>query len=155
MAMTAKKKKVRKAEVAGVEGARKLFDQGMPRTLGVKPVSVTRDKVVAQMRVKKMHLNRNGRVNGGALMAMADVMGAAGAVANRPPGFRGGTIESKTNFFAAGVGPVLSAESVPLHVGRTTSVWQTTIRNADGRMVAVVTQTQIALPAVSKESEDE
>ena len=60
-----------------------------------------------------MHLNMNGRVNGGAIMAFADVLGALGAVANRPPGYRGGTIESKTNFFASGVGPVLSAVCVP------------------------------------------
>jgi uncharacterized protein (TIGR00369 family) len=80
-------------------------------------------------------------------MAFADVLGAVGASANRPPGYRGGTIESKTNFFTAGVGPVLLAVSVPLHVGRTTSVWQTTIKNADGSMVAMVTQTQIAVPA--------
>ncbi|MES2561576.1 MAG: hotdog domain-containing protein, partial [Pseudomonadota bacterium] len=65
----------------------------------------------------------------------------------RPPDYRGGTIESKSNFFTAGRGPVLKAVSVPLHVGRTTSVWETTIRNADGGMVALVTQTQISVPA--------
>ena len=53
-------------------------------------------------------MNLNGRVNGGAIMSFADVLGAVGAVANRPPGYRGGTIESKTNFFAAGAGPMLS-----------------------------------------------
>jgi hypothetical protein len=37
--------------------------------------------------------------------------------------------------------------SIPLHIGRTTSVWQTTISNADGAMVAMVTQTQISVPA--------
>lgn len=128
-----------------VTTARSLFRVGLPRVLGVRPVSVTPKKVMATLRVKPEHLNRNGRVGGGVLMAMADVMGAAGAVANRPPGFSGGTIESKTNFFGAATGPVLSAVCVPLHVGRTTSVWQTTIRNPDRRIVAVVTQTQIAL----------
>jgi len=119
---------------------------GMPRALGVSLVSVSKKKVVAEMPVKPMHMNRSNRVNGGALMAFGDVCGAAGAVANMPPGHRGGTVESKTNFFAAGQGPVLKAVSIPLHVGRTTSVWQTTIRNSDGRMVAIVTQTQISLP---------
>ena len=71
-------------------------------------------------------------------------LGALGAVANRPPGYRGGTIESKTNFFASGVGPVLKAVSIPLHVGRTTSVWQTTISNADGSMVAMVREPEAA-----------
>jgi uncharacterized protein (TIGR00369 family) len=122
---------------------------GMPQALGMRITSVTRKKVTGEMTITPMHLNLNGRVNGGAIMAFADCMGAVGATANRPPGYRGGTIESKTNFFAAGSGPVLSAVSIPLHVGRTTSVWQTTIRNADGRMVAMVTQTQIAMPSQS------
>ena len=121
---------------------------GMPRTLGYKLISVTPKKVVGEMKVKDMHRNYRGNVNGGALMAFADALGACGAVANRPPGYSGGTIESKTNFFAAGLGPVLKAVSVPLHIGRTTSVWQTTIRNPDGSRVAIVTQTQIAIPKI-------
>jgi hypothetical protein len=80
-------------------------------------------------------------------MTFADVLGARGTVANLPAGARTTTIESKTNFFAAGVGPVLLATAIPLHIGRTTMVWQTTIRNADRSLVAVVTQTQIVLPA--------
>ena len=123
---------------------------GMPRALGVRILSLTRKKVVGEMPIKPMHLNETGKVNGGAIMAFADVLGAAGAVANRPPRHRGGTIESKTNFFAAGQGPVLSAVSIPLHVGRTTTVWQTTIRNPDGRAVAIVTQTQIMIPEKDK-----
>ena len=130
----------------GPVAARDVLLSGMPRALGVRIVSVTRKKVVAEMRVKPMHINRSGRVNGGALMAFADVMGAAGTVANLPPGHRTGTLESKTNFFRAGEGPVMRAESIPLHIGRTTMVWQTTIRNPDGHTVAIVTQTQIVIP---------
>ena len=103
-------------------------------------------KVTAQLVVKPHHMNRNHRVGGGILMAMADVMGAAGAVVNRPPNHSGGTIESKTNFFGAAIGPVLKATSIPLHIGRTTSVWETTIKGGDGRVAAIVTQTQIMLP---------
>ena len=121
---------------------------GMPRTLGVKLISVTQKKVVGEMKVRDMHRNYRGNVNGGALMSFADALGACGAVANRPPGYSGGTIESKTNFFAAGLGPVLRAVAIPLHIGRTTSVWQTTIRNPDGSRVAIVTQTQIAIPKI-------
>ena len=126
---------------------------GMPQALGVRVTSLTRKKVIGEMPITPMHLNLNGRVNGGAIMAFADVLGAVGAVAHRPEGYRGGTIESKTNFFAAGVGPVLKAVSIPLHIGRTTSVWQTTISNADGSMVAMVTQTQISVPARRLETE--
>lgn len=123
---------------------------GMAKNLGVRLVSVTKKRVVAEMPVKARHLNRSGRVNGGALMAFADALGATGTVANLPPGHRTTTLESKTNFFAAGDGPVLKAVSKPLHIGRTTMVWQTTIRNADRRLVAVVTQTQMVLPGERK-----
>ena len=126
---------------------------GIPKALGIRVTSLTRKKVLGEMAIKPIHMNVNGRVNGGALMAFADILGAVGAVANRPPGWRGGTIESKTNFFASGTGPVLKAESIALHIGRTTSVWQTTIRNADGTMVAMVTQTQIAVPGGSAKPE--
>ena len=127
---------------------------GMPQALGMKVTSLTPKKVIGEMAIQPLHLNLNGRVNGGAIMAFADALGAVGAVAHRPPGYRGGTIESKTNFFAAGVGPVLKAVSIPLHIGRTTSVWQTTISNADGTMVAMVTQTQVSLPARSSAAQE-
>ena len=139
----------KKPKVLGVGpvAARGVLQSPLPRALGVRIVSITKKKVLAEMRVKPLHINRSGRVNGGALMAFADVMGAAGTVANLPEGYRTGTLESKTNFFRAGEGPVLRAESVPLHIGRTTMVWQTTIRNPDGETAAIVTQTQIVIPA--------
>ena len=130
-----------------VEEARGIFDYGISALLGVRPLEVGPDRVTAELDVKREHINRGGRVGGGVLMAMADLMGAAGSVAHRPPGYRGGTLESKTNFFSAAKGPVLRGVCIPLHVGRTTSVWQTTITDTDGRVVAMVTQTQMALPA--------
>jgi 1,4-dihydroxy-2-naphthoyl-CoA hydrolase len=119
---------------------------GLAKTLGVNIVSVTKKRVTAEMPITPSHLNRSGRVAGGALMAFADLLGATGTVANLPPDHRTTTLESKTNFFAAGEGPVLKAVAKPLHIGRTTMVWQTTIRNADRRLVAIVTQTQMVLP---------
>ncbi len=131
-----------------------IVECGLPQALGIRLVSLTKKRIVGEMRITPMHRNRTGRVAGGAIMALADALGAIGSVLTRLPGHRGGTIESKTNFFAAGTGPVLSAVSIPLHVGRTTSVWQTSIKNPDGRLVAIVTQTQIALPLKSTLSED-
>ena len=129
----------------------RVFIGGMPTTLGMRLVSVTKKKVVAEMPVKDMHRNWNGRVNGGAIMSLADAVGAVGARANMPPEHGGGTLESKTNFFASGVGPVMRAVSIPLHIGRTTSVWQTTVTNSgDGSRVAIVTQTQMSLPVRAK-----
>jgi 1,4-dihydroxy-2-naphthoyl-CoA hydrolase len=154
MKTTKTKKQRLKADPANMSlETNPVLKGGMPQALGMRVTSLTRKKVTGEMHITPLHCNWNGRVNGGAIMAFADALGAVGAVANRPPGYRGGTIESKTNFFAAGQGPMLLAISVPLHVGRTTSVWQTTIKNKDGRMVAIVTQTQISVPATAAAEE--
>ena len=146
---TAKKAKKKtpgkKALVKMAHDPYRVLKNGVARTLGMKVLSVTPKRVVAEMPIDERHMNRNGRVNGGALMAFADAMGAVGTVANLPPGYLTTTLESKTNFFAAGAAPVIKAVSKPLHIGRTTNVWQTTMKNADGRVVAIVTQTQIIL----------
>jgi 1,4-dihydroxy-2-naphthoyl-CoA hydrolase len=123
--------------------------------LGIRLQSITRKRVRAELPVTPQHMNRGGRVAGGVIMTFADLMGARGTVANLPPGARTTTLESKTNFFAAGEAPLLKAVSIPLHIGRTTMVWQTTVRNADGRMVAVVTQTQMVLMPRVETSEHE
>jgi 1,4-dihydroxy-2-naphthoyl-CoA hydrolase len=123
------------------------FGGGLPRAMGVKITAATRKKIIAELPIAPIVLNRNERANGGALMAFADCIGAAGAVMNLPDGYWTTTLESKTNFFAAGEGPVLQAVSIPLHIGRTTMVWQTTIRNSgDNSRVAIVTQTQMVIP---------
>jgi uncharacterized protein (TIGR00369 family) len=135
-----------------VHDPHRVMQNGVARTLGMRILSVSRKKVVGEMPVDDRHMNRNGRVNGGALMAFADAMGAVGTIANLRPGHLTTTLESKTNFFAAGAGPKITGVSKPLHVGRSTNVWQTTLKNADGRLVAIVTQTQMVLhprPAAS------
>ena len=130
------------------QGAARVIGNAISRHLGVKVLSVGRTQLRAEMPVTPEHLNNAARVNGGVLMAYADVVGAAATVANLNPGERTSTLESKTNFFAAGIGPVMKATVDLLHAGRTTMVWQTTIRNSsDGKRVAIVTQTQIRLPA--------
>lgn len=130
------------------KGAARVIGNAISRALGIRLVSVGRRQLRAEMRVTPLHLNNAARVNGGVLMAFADVAGAAATVANLLPGELTATLESKTNFFAAGLGPVMKATTDLLHAGRTTMVWQTTIRNSgDGSRVAIVTQTQIRLPA--------
>ncbi len=92
--------------------------------------------------------NRGGVMHGGALMAFADSLGGTAANANLREGQRTTTIESKTNFFAGiPIGDVAHAECVPLHVGRSTIVLQTRITRNDGKLAAVVTQTQMVLGA--------
>jgi uncharacterized protein (TIGR00369 family) len=119
-----------------------------PGLMGIAIEEVTPEKVVASMPVRPELCTTGNVCHGGALMAFADTVGAIGTVANLPAGARTTTIESKTNFMgAAPVNTRVAAESVPLHRGRTTQVWQTTIRSEEGKLVAVVTQTQMVLPA--------
>jgi 1,4-dihydroxy-2-naphthoyl-CoA hydrolase len=116
--------------------------------LGVRIVSAAPDRVEATLEVRQDLCTRPAVLHGGAVMAFADTLGAIATVANLPPGAGTTTIESKTNFFAPiPVGETAHAECTPLHRGRTTMVWQTRVSRADGRLAAVVTQTQLVLAA--------
>lgn len=119
---------------------------GLPTLLGLTVTRAEKDIVTATLLVRPEICTLGDTIHGGAIMAFADTVGAIGTVINLGPGQGTTTIESKTNFFAgAGVGMLLTAESVPLHRGRRTQVWETRITNPEGRMVAKVTQTQMVL----------
>lgn len=114
--------------------------------LGIKLTHVSPERVTAELLVRDEIATMPAIIHGGAVMALADNVGAVGTVVNLPEGAGTTTIESKTNFFAAiPVGETAYAESTPLHRGRTTMVWQTKITRADGRLCALVTQTQLVL----------
>ena len=116
--------------------------------LGIKLVSITPDRVEAELAVREEFKNRSGVMHGGAVMAFADSLGGTAAHANLRPGQRTTTLESKTNFFAGiPIGDVAHAETIPLHRGRRTIVVQTRITRDDGRLAAIVTQTQMVLEA--------
>jgi len=116
------------------------------RLMGVSIVSVTPDLVVGELTVREDLCTRPNVLHGGAYMAFADTIGAVATVANLKEGESTTTIESKTNFFAAiPLGDTARAECTPLHRGRTTMVWQTKITRGDGRLAAIVTQTQMVL----------
>jgi len=118
------------------------------RLLGLELVTVTPDRVEAILQVREDLCTRPAVLHGGAVMALADTLGAIATVANLAEGSTTTTIESKTNFFAAiPVGDTARAECTPLHRGRTTMVWQTRITRSDGRVAALVIQTQLVLPA--------
>ena len=126
----------------------KLFDPLFPGLMGVEIKEVTQDKVVATMLVRPDLCTAGNVCHGGAFMAFADTLGAVGTVMNLPPNTRTTTIESKTNFLgAAPVNTRITAEATPLHRGKTTQVWQTMLRTEAGKLCAVVTQTQMVLPA--------
>jgi len=116
------------------------------KLLGIEYVSASRDKIVAAMTVREQLCTRPAVLHGGAIMAFADTLGAAGTVLNLPEGAGTTTIESKTNFVAAApLGARLTGEATPVHRGRRTMVWQTRITTAEGKLVALVTQTQMVL----------
>jgi uncharacterized protein (TIGR00369 family) len=100
------------------------------------------------MEVRPDLCTTGGVLHGGAHMAFADTLGAVGTVVNLAAGKRTTTTDSSTKFIAAAqVGTKVTGESVALHRGRTTMVWQTSIRTAEGKLCAVVTQTQLVLDA--------
>jgi uncharacterized protein (TIGR00369 family) len=79
-------------------------------------------------------------------MAFADTLGAVGTILNLSEGARTTTTDSSTKFIAAAkVNTTVTGESIAIHRGRTTMVWQTSIKRADGKLCALVTQTQLVL----------
>ena len=116
--------------------------------LGIKYVSAEKDRVVAELPVRAELCTRPAVMHGGAIMAFADTLGAAGTILNLPEGAGTTTLESKTNFIAgAPLGNRLTGEALPVHRGRRTQVWTTRITTAEGRLIAIVTQTQMVLEA--------
>jgi 1,4-dihydroxy-2-naphthoyl-CoA hydrolase len=114
---------------------------------GVTFIEAANDRVVARMLVKPDFCTLSHTIHGGAVMAFADSVGAAATIINLPEGARGTTtIESKTNFVsAAKEGTFVTATTTPIHRGRRTQVWQTRVETEEGKLVAIVTQTQMVL----------
>ncbi len=128
----------------------RLNDTMLPfaRLIGMRFLSAEPDRVSAELIVRDDLCTRPAVLHGGALMAFADTLGAAGTIANLPDGAQTTTLESKTNFIAAApAGSRLIGEATPVHRGRTTMVWQTRITNEAGRLIGLVTQTQLVIPA--------
>jgi uncharacterized protein (TIGR00369 family) len=115
--------------------------------MGVTFTHATKERVVATMMVRDDLCTLGNTIHGGAVMAFADSVGAAATIINLPPEAKGTTtIESKTNFTgAAKAGSTVTATATPIHLGRRTQVWQTRLETAEGRLVAIVTQTQMML----------
>jgi 1,4-dihydroxy-2-naphthoyl-CoA hydrolase len=114
------------------------------KLLGVKVLHRSPERTEARLIVREELCNRRGIFHGGAVMAMGDTLGAMTAVGNLPNGARTATIESKTNFFGSVLqGDTAHAVCVPLHRGRTTIVLETRIIRGDGKLAAIVTQTQL------------
>ena len=114
-------------------------------SLGMRIVEATKDCVVAELPIRDDLRTVGGALHGGTLMAFADTVGATATALNLPPGATTTTLESKTNFFAAGRDGIVRAESTPLHRGKRTMVWQTRVTDAGGRLLSLTIQTQMVL----------
>ena len=114
--------------------------------LGIEFTDAAPDRVTAEMVVRDDLCTRPAILHGGAIMAFADTLGATGTILNLPEGAGTATLESKTNFIAgAPAGTRIVGEATPIHRGRTTQVWQTRVTTPEGRLIALVTQTQLIL----------
>ena len=124
------------------------LDPLFPGQMGMRVTEIAGERVVAELTVRPELCTGGDILHGGAYMAFADTIGAVATIVNLPPKTRTVTIESKTNFIGgAPVGPRVIGECTPFHRGRTTMVWQTVIRNEAGKTLAVVSQTQMLIPA--------
>ena len=120
--------------------------------LGVNVLHRSSERSEAELIVREELCNRRGVLHGGAVMALGDTLGGMTAIMNLPDGGRTATIESKTNFFAAvPKGDTAHAVCIPLHRGRTTIVLETRITRSDGKLAAIVTQTQLIFGQNEKE----
>lgn len=129
-----------------LDSLQQLLRPLFPGLMGVQLTEATPERVVATMLVRPELCTAGGILHGGAHMAFADTLGAVGTLLNLPQGKRTTTTDSSTKFIGgARVDTTVTGESVALHRGRTTMVWQTSIRNAEGKLCSVVTQTQLVL----------
>lgn len=129
-----------------IDEMQRLLAPLFPGLMGVRITALAPDRVQAEMRVRPDLCTAGGILHGGAYMAFADTLGAVGTLLNLPAGKRTTTTDSSTKFISgAKLDSVVTADCVALHRGRTTQVWQTHIHSAEGRLCAVVTQTQLVL----------
>ena len=126
----------------------------LPELLGVRFLEASPDRIRAELKVRGDLCTVGGILHGGAIMAFADTLGGAATTLNLPPGMGTTTLESKTNVFAgAPNGATVIAVCEPLHRGRSTMVWQTRLSLEGGKLLALVTQTQMVLaPANAKDA---
>ncbi len=129
-----------------LQDVQRLLEPLFPGLMGVRLTEAGPERVVGELTVRPELCTAGGILHGGAHMAFADTLGAVGTVMNLRAGQTTTTTDSSTKLIgAAKEGKVVTGEAVALHRGRTTQVWQTSIRTADGKLCAVVTQTQLIM----------
>jgi len=116
------------------------------KLMGIRVLEQSPERVVAELDARPDLCTAGSILHGGAYMAFADSVGALATVLNMPKGAMTTTVESKTNFTGnIKAGETARAECAPVHLGRTTQVWQTRILRPDGKLAALITQTQLII----------
>ncbi len=134
-------------DLSRIDEINRRLEPLFPGLMGVRVTELAPDRVLAELTVRPDLCTAGGILHGGAYMAFADTIGAVATLINLPAGTRTVTVESKTNFIGgAPVGSLVTGECTPFHRGKSTMVWQTVVRNAAGKTLAVVSQTQLVLP---------
>ncbi len=124
---------------------KEMLNGTLAALLGIRLIEASPDRVVAELAIRDDLRTVGGALHGGTLMALADTVGATATMLNLPPGAGTTTLESKTNFFAAGRAGLVRAEATPLHRGKRTMVWQTRVTDETGRLLSQTIQTQMVL----------
>lgn len=120
-----------------------MTTNGFQSHLGVSLLEAGKSQIIGQIELGPEHANSVGRIHGGVIMALADCMGAMGALLNLKDGQRTATLESKTNFMRPIQGPTITCRYKSLHIVTKTSVWNSAITDQGGKLVANVVQTQL------------
>jgi len=113
--------------------------------LGMEFTHLAPDRVEATLQVRQELKQPWGIVHGGAVMTLADTVAGAGSFLNTDGGHQTVTVELKINLIGAVRDGKVSAVAVPVHRGRTTSVWETRVTDEAGKLVAVALSTHLIL----------
>jgi len=124
-----------------------MLQNAMPfaNLLGVELTAAAPDEVRGTLEWAPERCTTGGVLHGGALMSLADTLGAVCAFLNLPQGAGTTTIESKTNFLRGVTEGTVDGVARPLHAGRRFIVVETDLFDGRGKRVARVTQTQAVL----------
>lgn len=126
----------------------------LPGHLGIRIEAASPEEVVGSLTVEERLCTVGGILHGGVFMALADTLGGVGAFLNLPPETRTTTVESKTNFLrAAPIGIKITGKSRLLNKGRTLLLWQTEIHDSEGRLLALVSQSQMVVPLTDRQAD--
>jgi uncharacterized protein (TIGR00369 family) len=128
-----------------MDAARLVATMPFAEQIGIVIDAASPDEVRGRLPWAPERCTTAGLLHGGAVITLADSLGAVCAFFNLPEGASTSTISSATNFFRGVRDGEVRGASRPLHVGRTTIVVQTELRDADDKLVALVTQTQAVL----------